>query len=102
MDILKNQECMTQPTLRKLYSNEYGQGLCCYPFTVNLNRCMKSCSTLLMIYPTNCVPEKTEDLNMNVFNRITGTNEPKTLTKHISCNSTCKFSGSKYNLNQKK
>ena len=31
-----------------------------------------------------CVPKKTEDLNLSVFNIITGINESKTLTKHIS------------------
>ena len=32
---------------------------------------------------------------------ITGMNESKTITKHISCNCKCKFHGKKYNLNQK-
>ena len=36
-----------------------------------------------------CVPNKTEDLNLSVFNMITGINESKTLTKNISCE--CKF-----------
>ena len=31
---------------------------------------------------------------------ITGINEPKTLTKHISCERKCKFDGRKCNLNQ--
>ena len=32
-----------------------------------------------------CVPNKTEDLNLSVFNKIKGINESKTLAKHISC-----------------
>ena len=32
---------------------------------------------------------------------ITGINESKTLSKHISCKCKCKFDGRKYNLNQK-
>ena len=32
---------------------------------------------------------------------ITGINELKALTKHISCKCKCKFDGRKYNLNQK-
>ena len=31
---------------------------------------------------------------------ITGINEPKSLTKHISCDCKCKFDGSKYNSDQ--
>ena len=32
-----------------------------------------------------CVPNKTVDLNLNIFDIITGVNESKILTKHISC-----------------
>ena len=44
--------------------------------------------------------EKREDLNLTVFNRITGINGPKTLTKHISCQCKCKFDGRKHNSDQ--
>ena len=47
-----------------------------------------------------CVPNKTEDLNLSVFNMITGINESKSLTKHISWKCKCKFDGRKYNSNQ--
>ena len=47
-----------------------------------------------------CVPNKTEDLNLSVFNMITGINEFKTLTKHISCEHKCKFDGRKCNSDQ--
>ena len=43
---------------------------------------------------------KTEDLNLSVFNMITGINESKTLTKHILCKCQCKFDGIKCKLNQ--
>ena len=33
-----------------------------------------------------CVPKKTEDLNLSVFNMITGINELKTLIKHVNPN----------------
>ena len=47
------------------------------------------------------VPNKTEDLDINVFNTITGLNESKIFTKHISCKIECKFDGGKYNSSQK-
>ena len=53
---LSNQKCTTQPTLINLRSNEYTQGLCCYPFVVNLDR---------------CVSIKMGDLNLSIFNMIT-------------------------------
>ena len=40
-----------------------------------------------------CVPNKTEDLNLNLFNLIIRINESTTLTKHISCKCKCKFDG---------
>ena len=44
---------------------------------------------------------QTRDFNLSVFNMITGINESKTLTKHISCECKCKFDGRKCNSNQK-
>ena len=39
-----NQQWITQPTLINLHLNEYGQGLCYYPFAVNLDRCKNKIS----------------------------------------------------------
>ena len=47
------------------------------------------------------VPNETEDLNLHVFNMITGINESKTLAKQISCKRECQFDGRKRNLNQR-
>ena len=87
---------MTQPTLINLHANEYSQELHYYPFAVNLDRFVGSCNTLNEV----CVPNKTEDLNLSVFSMITEINELKTLTKHISCESKCKFDGRKCSSDQ--
>ena len=42
-----------------------------------------------------CVPNATEDLNLSVFNMITGIHESKALTKHIQCECKCIFAGKK-------
>ena len=62
-----------------------------YPFAVNLDRRMGSCNILNDLSNRVCVPNKTENLKLSVFNMITGINETKILTKHISCESKCKF-----------
>ena len=90
-----NQKCMTQPTLINLYSNEYSQEFHYYPFAVKLDRCVGSCNTLNDLSNKVCIPNKTEDLNLSVFNMITGINESKTLTKHISCECKWKYDGNK-------
>ena len=49
-----------------------------------------------------CVPNKTEDLNLSMFNmfNMTGINQSKTLAKHISCECKCRFDGRKCNSDQ--
>ena len=54
-----------------------------------------------MIYLIKYVPSKAKDLNLCVFNMITGINKPKRLAKHITCECKCKFDDRKYNSNQK-
>ena len=72
---LTNQTCTTQSTLINLHPNKYTQRLRCYPFEVNLDICAGSCNTLHDLSNKVCVPNKTEDLNLSVFNMITGINE---------------------------
>ena len=80
---LSNQKCMTQSTLITLHLNGCSQEFYYYPFPVTLDRCVGSYNTLNDLSNKVCVPNKAEDLNISVFNMITGINESKTLTKHI-------------------
>ena len=75
---------MTQPTLINLHPNENSQKFHYYPFAVKFDKCVGNCNTLNDLSNKICVPNKTEDLNLSVFNMITGINESKTLAKHIS------------------
>ena len=88
---VSNQKYMIQPTLIGLHPNEYSQEFHFYPFAVKLDRCIGSCNTLNDLSNKVCVPNKIEDLNLSVFNMITGINESKTLTKHILCRCKCEF-----------
>ena len=82
---LRNQQCMTQATFINLHPNEYYQGRRYHSFVVNLDTYVGSCKTLNDLSNRLCVPDKAEDLNLNVFNMITEINKSKTLTKSISC-----------------
>ena len=88
---LSNQKCEIQPTFINLHPNEYSQNFHYHPFAVKLDRCVGSCNTLEDLYNKVSVPNKREDLNISMFSMITGINESKTLTKHISCECKCKF-----------
>ena len=82
-----------------LHPNEYRQELHYYLFVVKLDRCVGSCNTLSNISNKVCVPNKTEDLNIHLFDMILGMNELEMLTQHISCECKCKFYGRKCNSN---
>ena len=58
---------------------------------------------LLMAMLQKCVPSKTKDINVKVLNMIKKKKKTlgKTLLKHISCDSECKFNCRTCNSNQK-
>ena len=68
-------KCMTPPTITNLHPNEYTQGLHYNLFAVNLDRCVESCNTVNGLYNRACVLDKTEILNLSVFDMIAGINE---------------------------
>ena len=91
---------MIQPTLINLYLSEYSQEFHYYPFAVKLDRYVRSCNTLNDLSDKLYASSKTKDLNLSVFNIITGINESKSLTKNISCECKWKFDGRKCNSYQ--
>ena len=87
--LLSSQKCMTQRNLINLHPNEYCQEFHYYPFVVKWDRCVGSCNTLNDISNKLCLTNKTEDLNLSVFDKVAGINKSKKLTKHIPCK--CKY-----------
>ena len=72
---LSNQNCKIQPTLINLHPNELKEQLHHYPFAVKLDKCVGSYNTLNDLSNKVHVPNKTKDLNINVFDMITGKDE---------------------------
>ena len=97
---LSNQKWMIQPTLINLHLNQYSQELHYYPSAVKLDWCVGSCNTLNDLSNKACVPNKTKDLYIRIFNMIAGINKSKTLTELASCECKGKFDGRKYNSDQ--
>ena len=87
--LLSNLKCMILPTLIHLHPNEFCQEFHHYPSAVKLDRCVGKCNNLYDLSNKAGVPNKTEDLNLGMFNMVTEINQLKTLTKHISCE--CKY-----------
>ena len=67
---------------------------------VKLDKCVGSCNTLNDLSNRVCVPNKTEGLNIHIFNMITEKNESKISTKDISCKWKCRFDGKRCNSDQ--
>ena len=92
---------MIQPTLTNLHPYGYTQGLRYYPFAPNLGTCVESCIILNDLSNKTCVANEKKYLNLSISNMITGINESKIWTKHISSECKCKLDGRKFNSNQK-
>ena len=78
--LLSDQKYIIQPTHINLHPNEDNQEFHYYPSFNNLDNSSNKV----------CVPNKKEDLNLSMFNMITGIDESKTVSKHISCECKCK------------
>ena len=98
---LCNQSFIKNHVFIALNPGEYNQGLCYYPFTINLDNYNEICNTLDDLSGRICISNKTEDMNSSGFIMITKTNESKTLTKYISCQCKSKFDDRKCNSNHK-
>ena len=71
-----------------------------YPFMITLHDCSRSCNVVDDLSMNICVPSKTKDENIEVFNMITVLNEAKTLVKHFPCDCKCKLISTSCNSNQ--
>ena len=69
-----------------------------YPFMMSLDNCNGSFNVLLL---KTRVQKETKDKNVKVFNMVANKNEDKTVTKHISSNSKCKFVSTKIEFQSK-
>ena len=98
MQLLSNQKCLIQPALIDLHPNKYGQEFVGSCNTVILLSVIVLYNLILLLLLS--VSNKTDGLNLSVFNMITGINESKALTKHISCQCKCRFDGRKGNSDQ--
>ena len=88
---------MGKPTLIDLNPIELNY----YLFMISLDKCNENCNAVDYLFMKMCVPSKTKDVNINVFNVITRIHEAETSEKHISCHCKCKFFSTTCGSNQK-
>ena len=69
--LMNNQECKVRPEIINVNSNEP----VFYPFSIKTSKCSGSCNNINDPYAKICAPDVVEDLNVKVFNLMSGTNE---------------------------
>ena len=68
---LSDQKCEIQPTFINLNPQKNSQEWHYYPLAAKLDKSVGNCNTLIDLSSKVWVPNKTEDLNIHVFNMIT-------------------------------
>ena len=77
---LNNRPCQAKPTLVNINSNK----TLFYPFIVSINKCGGSCCTIDDSHARICIPNKVKNVNVKVFNLMSGVNEARFLVQHES------------------
>ena len=70
---MNNQECK----LRQQTININGDEPVFYPFSVKTSKCSGSCNNINDPYAKTCVPDVVKNLNVEVFNLMSRTNETR-------------------------
>ena len=79
---MNNQKCKIRSEIIDVKTNEP----VFYPYNITINKCKGSCNTINDPYAKLCALDTIKNINVNVFNLISGTNE----TGHIEWHKTCK------------
>ena len=61
-----------------------------YPYSVKISKCSDSCNNINDPYAKLCVPGVVENMNVEVFNLISKTNETRHIKWHKTCKCRCK------------
>ena len=79
---MNNHECKVRLEMINVNSDDPAF----YPFSIKTNKCSGSCNNINNPYAKMCVPDVVKNLNVEVLNLMSRTNE----TRHIKRNETCK------------
>ena len=91
-----NQKFMSRPKILDINPNEP----VFYPYSIKVNKCSGSCSTINDPFTKLCVPDITENINVKVFNLIARINETRQIIWHETCKCRCKLTSAFCNSRQ--
>ena len=93
-----NQECKVRPQI----VNVNGDGPVFFPYSVKTSKCNGSCNNINNPLAKLCVPDVVKNLNVKVFNLVSGVNETRRIEWwHEKCKCRCRFNSSVYNNKQR-
>ena len=93
---MKNQECKVRPAMININSNEPLFD----PHSILVNKCSGSCNNIKDPYAKLCVPNVVIDMNIEVFNLMSRTNETRHTSLHEPCGCKCRLHASVCNNKQ--
>ena len=94
---MNNQECKVRPQIVNVNSDEP----VFYPFSIKTSKCSGSCNNINNPLAKLCVPDVVKNLNVKVFNLVSGTNETRRIEWHETCKCKCRFNSSVCNNKQR-
>ena len=84
---MKNRECKVRPEIVSINSNNP----MFYPFSIKVNKCSGNCNNINDPYIRIWVPDTVKNLNVKIFNLMSGTNETRSIKWHETCKCICRL-----------
>ena len=82
---MNNQECKIRKKIIDINNNEPSF----YPYSIEVNKCSGRCNNIYDPFAKCCVPDVVKNINVNVFNLMSSTNETRHIERHETCKCKC-------------
>ena len=87
---MNNQECKARTEMININNNEP----VFYPFRIKVNKCSGSCNNINDPYAKLCLPDVVKNINVQVFNLMSFSNQTKHIEWHEICKCKCTLDAS--------
>ena len=84
---MKNQECKTRPQVININSNNP----IFYPFSIKIKKCSSNCNNINNPYAKICISDTIKNLNVQVFNLMSRTDETRFIKWYEKCKCKCRL-----------
>ena len=94
---LNNQECKVRPQLVNVNEDDP----LFFLYNVKTSKCSGSCNNINNPLAKLCVPDVVKNVNVKVFNLLSGTNKKRCIEWYETCKCKCRFNSSVCNNKQR-